>query len=97
MAVIDYILIEKKMKKPKKCCEIGTYELAVPMAIKGRRQDVDLCVADIVAALNAANITTLASCCGHSKKLASIICEDGRWLLIVTGQEAIKIINETAK
>ena len=48
------------------------------MAIRGRRVDIDLCIADIVAALNAANITTVASCCGHGKVPASIVMDDGR-------------------
>jgi hypothetical protein len=52
------------------------------MAIKGRRQDVDFCIADIVAALNAANIRTEASCCGHGKRPGSIILEDGRWVAV---------------
>ena len=40
--------------------------------------DIDICVADIVAALNAANIVTVASCCGHGKQDADIRLEDGR-------------------
>lgn len=70
------------MNKPDKCCDMGTYECQVPMPIKGRRQDIDLCIADIVAALNAANITTEASCCGHGKIPGSIILTDGRELKI---------------
>jgi len=52
------------------------------MAIAGRRQDVDLCIADIVAALNAANIRTTASCCGHGKMDGRILLEDGRELFV---------------
>jgi tRNA(Phe) wybutosine-synthesizing methylase Tyw3 len=70
------------MKKPEKCCDFGTYECQVPMAIAGRRQDIDFCIADIVAALNAANITTVSSCCGHGKIPGSIVLEDGRELTI---------------
>ena len=70
------------MKKPDKCCEVGSYDCQVPMPIKGRRQDIDLCIADIVAALNAANIITVGSCCGHGVMKVSIILEDGRKLLI---------------
>ena len=72
------------MKKPDVCCKVGTYECTVPMPIKGRRQDIDLCVADLVVALNAANIPTIASCCGHGKVPATIILEDGRWLTITS-------------
>ncbi len=68
--------------RPSKCCDCGTYECQIPMAIKGRRRDIDYCIADIVAALNAANIITEASCCGHDKRPASIMLEDGREILI---------------
>ena len=67
-------------EKPEQCCQVGTYEHTVPMPINGRRQDVDYCIADIIAALNAANIPTVASCCGHGKMEASILLEDGRHL-----------------
>ena len=48
------------------------------MSINGRTQGIDYCIADIVAALNAANIITVASCCGHSRLRAIISLEDGR-------------------
>ena len=70
------------MKRPNKCCKIGAYECQVPMPINGRRQEIDLCIADIVAALNAANIKTLASCCGHWEMEGNIILEDGRELIV---------------
>jgi hypothetical protein len=70
------------MKKPKQCCKIGTYDCQIPMPIKGRRHDIDFCIADLVAALNAANITTVASCCGHGGIRGSIVLEDGRELII---------------
>lgn len=52
------------------------------MPIDGRRRDIDLCIADIVAALNAANITTVASCCGHGKTDGDVLLKDGRKLVI---------------
>jgi len=64
--------------KPVSCCKPGTYECQIPMPINGRRQDIDYCISDIVAALNSANIKTTASCCGHGKRSASIIIDDGR-------------------
>jgi len=70
------------LPKPKKCCDMGTYECQVPMAIKGRIRGIDYCIADIVAALNAATITTEASCCGHSKMDGIISLEDGRTIKI---------------
>ena len=71
------------MREPAKCCEMGTYECQVPMPLRGRRQDIDYCIADIVAALNAANIVTTASCCGHGNDdIANVLLEDGRELSI---------------
>ena len=74
------------IKKPKRCCEVGTYKHQIPMPIRGRRQDIDLCIADIVAALNAANIITTASCCGHGKMTGNILLEDGRKIIIEKGK-----------
>jgi len=71
------------LPKPKKCTPMGCYECQVPMPIAGRRRDIDYCIADIVAALNAANIVTVASCCGHGDEgIANIVLEDGRVLSI---------------
>jgi len=70
------------MKKPDKCCRMGSYECQVPMAVKGRRIDVDICIADMVAAFNAANIITSWSCCGHGKTVGVIGFEDGRHINI---------------
>ena len=52
------------------------------MPLNGRLQSIDYCIADLVAALNAANIRTVASCCGHGKIPASIVIEDGREISI---------------
>jgi len=82
------------MKKPDKCCEMGSYEHQVPMPIKGRRCEIDLCIADIVCALNAANITTVASCCGHNVVDTVIILEDGRTLIIA---ERDKVIDDSGR
>lgn len=39
------------MIKPKKHCKMGSYSHTIPMAINGRVRWIDLCIADIVAAL----------------------------------------------
>jgi len=78
------------MKKPSKCCEVGTYEHTIPMPINGRVRFVDLCIADIVAALNAANIKTVASCCGHGILPPNIILDDDRWLVVMSRKEGLK-------
>lgn len=64
------------------CCDFGEYLCTIPMPINSKVQYIDVCIADIVAALNAANITTVASCCGHNKINGNIILEDGRCLVI---------------
>ena len=73
-----------------KCCKIGTYEHQVPMPISGRRYDIDFCIADIVAALNAANITTTMSCCGHLDKTGIICLQDGREIRISNVKSIIR-------
>jgi len=65
-----------------KCCNVGEYKCQTPMPLNGRRQDIDYCIADLVAALNAANIPTTCSCCGHEKMDGTILLEDGRELWI---------------
>ena len=57
------------------------------MPIRGRIAFIDYCIADIVAALNAAGIETMASCCGHGKCPGDIILADGR---NITVSEIIK-------
>lgn len=74
------------MQKPDKCCDMGSFDCQVPMPLYGRRQDVDFCIADLVTALNAANIMTVASCCGHGKNDGNIALLDGR-ILVVTWKE----------
>jgi len=71
------------MKKPSKCCGMGSFEHQIPMPINGRVRGIDYCIADIVAALNTANLVTDFSCCGHgNEKIARIDLEDGRVLRI---------------
>jgi len=71
------------MKAPLNCCDFGTYDCQIPMPIRGRVQYIDICIAPIVAALNAGNIVTIASCCGHKKITGSIILEDERELIVI--------------
>ena len=68
--------------KPEKCCAVGSYQCQIPMPIAGRVRWIDYCIAEVVAALNAANIITAASCCGHGKAPGNIELEDGRRLTI---------------
>lgn len=52
------------------------------MPINGRMQCIDWCIHPIVAALNAAGLTTVASCCGHGKVQGRIDLADGRVLFL---------------
>ncbi len=67
---------------PKECCDFGEFKCQVPIPINGHVEYIDLCIAKYVAALNAANITTIASCCGHGKISANIIIENGNDICI---------------
>ena len=62
-----------------KCCGFGEFKCDVHI---GNGIYVDRCIADIVKALNNADIKTVASCCGHNKILGSICLADGRELII---------------
>jgi len=75
------------LKRPDKCCELGTYDCCIPIPIRGRVRGVDFCIADLVAALNAANIGTEGSCCGHGDMAGSVVLTDGRWLLIARDRD----------
>ena len=47
-----------------------------------KSKPIDACIADIVAALNAAGIKTAASCCGHGKGPGEIVLHDTRKLSV---------------
>lgn len=69
-----------------------TYANQVVLPIKGRVTAIDWCIHKIVAALNAGNIVTTASCCGHRNIPGNIILEDGRVLAIFDDWEsAVKV------
>lgn len=52
------------------------------MPINGRVQCIDFCIHHLVAALNAAGVETVASCCGHGVMDGRIDLKDGRVLTI---------------
>jgi hypothetical protein len=47
----------------------------------------DPCLAPLVQALNDGGQRTIASCCGHGRRPASIILDDDRFLLVMTRDE----------
>ena len=59
-----------------------TYRNQVQMPLNGRVRGIDRCIHHIVAALNAANVRTVASCCGHGQMDGCIVLDDGRELVI---------------
>ena len=53
------------------------------MPLNGKVQCIDHCIHQIVAALNAGGVRTVASCCGHGGEVpGQIDLEDGRVLVI---------------
>lgn len=74
--------VKVAIKKPDQCCSIGPYDCTTYMNSKHEVIEVDYCISHIVAALNAANITTIASCCGHGKQDGNILLEDGNELVL---------------
>lgn len=50
--------------------------------IGGRPVEVDIEIAPIVAALNAAGVETVASCSGHGNRPGNIALRDGREIII---------------
>ena len=67
------------------------------LPINGRILGIDFCIHKIVAALNAANIPTSASCCGHGKIKGNIVLEDGRTMIIQQTPESTDAWNEVIK
>lgn len=53
------------------------------MPLKGKVRCIDHCIHQIVAALNAGNVGTTASCCGHGDMNGMITLQDGRVLIIL--------------
>jgi hypothetical protein len=58
------------------------------MPLNGRVQDIDACLALLVATLNTVpKLATVASCCGHGHRPASVALADGRWLVVLTQEQ----------
>lgn len=79
------------MNKPKKCCQPGEFICQIPMPINGKVQCIDFCISHIVSALNAGDVRTIASCCGHGKYNGSIILENNTELIIRKFGEKIEL------
>lgn len=49
----------------------------------------DPCLVPLVKALNDGGVTTVASCCGHGRRLGTVTLSDGRWLVLVPDEETL--------
>ena len=65
-----------------------TFANQVCIPIRGRVVCVDWCIHRIVAALNAAGIETVASCCGHEMAQGRIDLADGRVLMVAVASRS---------
>ena len=74
------------------CCDgpggIKTYANQVCMPINGKVRCIDRCIHQIVAALNAGGVETVASCCGHGEQDGRIDLADGRVLTVAADRGA---------
>ena len=59
------------------------------MPLNGRVQCIDYCIHQLVAAINAGGIRTVASCCGHGSMPGRIDLEDGRTLAIANNADQV--------
>ena len=66
-----------------------TYANQACMPIGGKVQCIDWCIHQIVAALNAGGVRTVASCCGHGRMPGRIDLEDGRALVIAENPDQL--------
>ncbi len=70
-------------------CTAGNPSGDVLLQLPGGREDgVDPCIVDLVIALNAGGLRTIASCCGHGQRPGSVLLEDRRFLFVATEEEA---------
>ena len=74
-----------------------TYRNQIAMPIRGKVHCIDFCIHRIVAALNAANVVTTASCCGHETIPGIINLLDGRVLAILDSQKRFEEMLEAMK
>ena len=55
---------------------------------------IDPCLMPLVAALNGAGLKTLASCCGHGRRPASVLLEDGREIIVARSWEEARLLEK---
>lgn len=67
-----------------------TYKNQACLPLNGRVVCIDWCIHQIVAALNAGGVRTVACCCGHGRMPGRIDLEDGRILTISSPNTPMK-------
>jgi len=82
------------MIKPKECCDCGSYEHCIPMSVNNKVVYIDLCVARLVAALEAGGLQPVASCCGHGKVLPSVLLNDDTCLIVMNREQGNEVIKK---
>jgi hypothetical protein len=65
------------------CGTMGAYTDVVTMPLNGRVRTIDRCIHQLIAALNAGGVETVACCCGHGDKVGNILLGDGRTILVL--------------
>lgn len=74
--------MNSKCEKCDECGGVETYKNMAMMPINGKVICIDWCIHQIVAALNAGGVETIACCCGHGTQDGRIDLADGRVLFI---------------
>lgn len=66
----------------------------VRLFLNGDWRDVDMCISNIVAALNDGGATTIASCCGHGQRTGNISLADGRELIVARDYDEARLFDK---
>ena len=82
-------------------CEQGTVtpvrvKIPADLACSGKEHwkeaQIDSCIASLVDALQRGGIDMRGSCCGHGKTFGTIDLQDGRMLLILSREHALRYL-----
>lgn len=81
-------------------CETGFVVGDKPCCNCGRTPGdagIDPCLETLIVALNAVNIKTVASCCGHGRRPGNIVLADGRELIIARDYKTARLVDEVLR
>ena len=73
---------------------VKTFTNQVCMPLNGKVQAIDHCIHQIVAALNAGGVGTVASCCGHGTMPGNIVLDDGRVIAIFASMKDARMCDK---